>query len=238
MVVGGQPKATAEYIQATSRVGRDTRGPGLVVTVLNWARPRDLSHYETFEHFHATFPRHVEALSVTPFAPRALDRGLTAVAIAMIRHRDETTNPNGAPQRLDPQAVANEAIATLRSRADGVTSTPAVGEDVARALNYRLDSWVALQRRQAVVLGYRDRKDGKTIGLLQQPGDARWSIWTCATSLREVEPGIILLLGGDAPQGAGPDYDFPLFPSADQTDGRPGMEAAPNNPSIDSEVTP
>ena len=238
MVVGGQPKATAEYIQATSRVGRDPRGPGLVVTVLNWARPRDLSHYETFEHFHVTFPRHVEALSVTPFAPRALDRGLTAVAIAMIRHRDETTNPNAAPQRLDPQVVANEAIAVLRSRAEGVTSTPAVGEDVERALNYRLDSWVALQRRQAVVLGYRDRKDGKTVGLLQRPGDARWSIWTCATSLREVEPGIILLLGDDAPQGAGPDYDFPLPLSADQTDGRPGMETAPDAPSVDSEVTP
>jgi hypothetical protein len=238
MVVGGQPKATAEYIQATSRVGRDIRGPGLVVTVLNWARPRDLSHYETFEHFHATFPRHVEALSVTPFAPRALDRGLTAVAIAMIRHRDETTNPNAAPQRLDAQAVANEAIAVLRSRAEGVTSTPAVGEDVTRALNYRLDSWVALQRRQAVVLGYRDRKDGKTVGLLQQPGDARWSIWTCATSLREVEPGIILLLGDDTPQATGPDYDFPLPRPADQTNGPPDIETAPNDPGVVSEVTP
>ena len=58
MVVNGQPKGTAEYIQATSRVGRSF--PGLVCTVLTWARPRDLSHYETFEHYHATFYKHVE----------------------------------------------------------------------------------------------------------------------------------------------------------------------------------
>ena len=83
MVVGGQPKSTAEYIQATSRVGRAS--PGLVLTVLNWARPRDLSHYETFEHYHATFYRQVEALSVTPFAARALDRGLTAVLASLVR---------------------------------------------------------------------------------------------------------------------------------------------------------
>src|SRR5206468_4410127 len=75
MVVAGQPKNTAEYIQATSRVGRSH--PGLVCTIYNWARPRDLSHYETFEHYHATSYKHVEALSVTPFSAGATYRGLS-----------------------------------------------------------------------------------------------------------------------------------------------------------------
>src|SRR5437763_1350144 len=102
MCAVGQPKTTAEYIQATSRVGRDRSGPGLVVTIYNWARPRDLSHYETFEHYHATFYRHVEALSVTPFSSRALDRGLTATFIALVRHAGEPLwNPNIGAHSVD-----------------------------------------------------------------------------------------------------------------------------------------
>ena len=78
MVVFGQPKASAEYIQATSRVGRDADRPGLVVTILNVHKPRDRSHYERFAAYHETFYRSVEATSVTPFSPRALDKGLAA----------------------------------------------------------------------------------------------------------------------------------------------------------------
>jgi hypothetical protein len=66
MVVQGQPKTAAEYIQATSRVGRDHYRPGLVVTVLNLHKPRDRMHFEQFGQFHRTFYRAVEATSVTP----------------------------------------------------------------------------------------------------------------------------------------------------------------------------
>lgn len=85
MVVLGQPKMTAEYIQATSRVGREDTKPGLVVTLLNVHKPRDRSHYERFENYHASFYRAVEATSVTPFSPRAIDRGLAAVTVSLAR---------------------------------------------------------------------------------------------------------------------------------------------------------
>ena len=65
MVVLNQPKTSAEYIQATSRVGRDPERPGLVVTLLNIHRARDRSHYERFRAYHASFYRSVEATSVT-----------------------------------------------------------------------------------------------------------------------------------------------------------------------------
>ena len=85
MLVNGQPKTMAEYIQSTSRVGRE-RVAGLVVPVLNAAKPRDRSHYETFRTWHATLYRDVEATSVTPYASRARDRALHAVLVAVIRH--------------------------------------------------------------------------------------------------------------------------------------------------------
>lgn len=84
MVVNGQPKSTAEYIQASSRVGRS--GPGLVFTLYNFSRPRDLSHFEHFRTYHSALYRSVEATSVTPWAPRARDKALHAVVASIIRH--------------------------------------------------------------------------------------------------------------------------------------------------------
>jgi len=217
MVVGGQPKSTAEYIQATSRVGRSVAGPGLVVTALNWARPRDLSHYESFEHFHATFYRHVEALSVTPFAPRSLDRGLSAVLTSLIRHQNDATSANPAPQSLDPQTSSAPFIDVIRRRAEDLTSDADVGDKVAEGVKIRADAWLHHKGQAGEILGYRQKKDGKTVGLLQNPSEGPWGLWTCPTSLREVEPGVNLLL---AEEVSADDQSLPWeFPSADDDSG-------------------
>ena len=84
MSVIGQPKTTAEYIQATSRIGR--AHPGLVVTLYNWTRSRDRSHYERFVPYHSRLYAEVEATSVTPYSSRARDRALHAVLVALVRH--------------------------------------------------------------------------------------------------------------------------------------------------------
>jgi hypothetical protein len=83
MVVHGQPKTSSSYIQATGRVGRQ-RG-GLVVTFYRASRPRDLSHYEFFAGYHRELYRHVEPVTVNPFSPRARDRAVGPVLVAMLR---------------------------------------------------------------------------------------------------------------------------------------------------------
>ena len=192
MLVAGQPKSTAEYIQATSRVGR--QHPGLVATIYNWARPRDLSHYERFTHYHATFYQHVEALSVTPFSPRALDRGLSGVLVALARIGTAAYNPNlgaGHLSRTD-QGVA-DALDTLVRRAEAIDG-PKRAELLRDAINERLDHWHArIAATVSAKLGYQ-RSGGDTVGLLRPPGDGDWSLFACLNALRDVEPTVTLIL--------------------------------------------
>jgi hypothetical protein len=87
MVVHGQPKNTASYIQAAGRVGR--QHGGLVVTFLRASRPRDLDHYEYFTAYHRALNRFVEPVTVAPFSPRARERALGALGVLLLRHANE-----------------------------------------------------------------------------------------------------------------------------------------------------
>ena len=195
MVVNGQPKGTAEYIQATSRVGRAF--PGLVATVLTWARPRDLSHYETFEHYHATFYQHVEAQSVTPFSPRAMDRGLTGTMIAVMRNGYEPFAPNSGANALKSPSQP-EVIATIDSiieRTWEVTEDSAKKNLAGAELKSRADEWAKEAAVPGRMLVYQKYGAGPTAyPLLKAPGIEPWSTWTVPMSMREVEPGVNLVL--------------------------------------------
>jgi hypothetical protein len=193
MVVANQPKTTAEYIQATSRVGR--RHPGVVITVMHWARPRDVSHYERFEHYHSTFYQQVEALSVTPFAPRALDRALSGVLVSAVRQASHDYNPNKGASRLRSvdESVKN-AVALIQNRASQVTNDPMRQELLGEMLTTRIKAWISSAKRPGSKLGYEMSQDGKTLGLLHHPSGQDWDLFTCLNSLREVEPNVNLIL--------------------------------------------
>ncbi len=147
MLVSGQPKTTSEYIQATSRVGRDPARSGLVVALLNVHKPRDRSHYERFPAFHESFHRNVEATSVTPFLSRALDRGLPAVTVARLGVTALTPTP--AARDVEAHRAATDAIAgavgdRAQRHADGLPAD--AGRAVQRRVQSLIDDWAALAR--------------------------------------------------------------------------------------------
>jgi hypothetical protein len=217
MAVNGQPKSTAEYIQATSRVGRAF--PGLVCTVLTWSRPRDLSHYETFEHYHATFYKHVEAQSVTPFAARAMDRGLTGAMVSLLRLSDETLNPNLGAGQL--KTVANteskEAKASISDRAWKVTNKASVKSAAGQMLADRIDLWVKEATKAGRRLGYdTEYRQGDVFPLLKKPGLQRWDELTAPMSMREVEPGVNLIMD-DSKLSEGPAWQARKTKESEET---------------------
>lgn len=209
MVVAGQPKTTAEYIQATSRVGR--KHPGLVCTVFNWARPRDLSHYETFEHYHSTFYKHVEALSVTPFSAGATARGLAALLVSMVRQAGFEFNSNDKAMQMATQRghhYVTEAIEAITRRAELIAG-PEIAEEVRQELKSKMDKWQRQAQRtgQGNQLGYETKKDGVTTGLLLKPSVESWKEFTCLNSLRDVEPTANLILDDFGMDDDGSDED-------------------------------
>lgn len=139
MAVMGQPQATAEYIQATSRVGR--RDPGLVVAIYNSTRSRDLSHYEAFSSFHRALYRQVEPNSATPFSPRARDRGLHGALVAYARNTDRDLSADSAASRLGkhPDAL-DQIVQAIAARAGRVEPDEATHTET--QLERLVEDWV------------------------------------------------------------------------------------------------
>ena len=162
MVVFGQPKTTSEYIQATSRVGRQSSKPGLIVTVFNINRVRDRSHYERFNHFHRTFYRQVEASSVTPFSPRALDRGLAGALVGLARLGVPELAQAGDAGNLDAVRTKVDALAeAFVERVSNIIKTDdaeEIKQSTRRRIHDLLDEWSKIAancQRDGVGLKYQ-----------------------------------------------------------------------------------
>ena len=187
MLVNGQPKTTAEYIQSTSRVGRG-QVSGLVVTILNNAKARDRSHFETFCGWHGALYRDVEATSVTPFASRARDRALHAALVAAVRHL--------VPGMIDSPTSAEDHETEIMNLIDEIVARakridPEENE-VRDELVNRYRQWVAMTprfywndfrpKRSLLQSAERHARD---VALGRIPGVA----WPTLNSMRNVEAG-------------------------------------------------
>ncbi len=199
MVVNGQPKQIAEYIQATSRVGRSH--PGLVVTVYNNGRVRDRSHFEGFSTWHAALYRDVEPSSVTPFASRARDRAIHAVLCALARHRIQGLR--GAPKMTAARRLEVERmiVPAIVDRAESLDPDEVAG--VQESLKALLDQWEERVRLWGSTDPdwWSDRRPAESLLISAETHAAQRAAglpnsnaWPTPNSMREVEPGTPLKL--------------------------------------------
>ncbi len=185
MLMNGQPKATAEYIQATSRVGRSS-APGLVFGLFRSTKPRDRSHYENFRAYHSALYRHVEPTSVTPYSPPSRERALHAALVILVRHKLGLAD-DGRAGEVAKHVEAVRAVAdALIDVVERVEPRERVGAQ--NYLDKFIDDWIERARRaedESKLLYYRSSGKGQ-INLIKQ-FNAKGDAWPTLGSMRNVD---------------------------------------------------
>lgn len=185
MLMNGQPKATAEYIQATSRVGRSA-APGLVFGLFRSTKPRDRSHYENFRAYHSALYRHVEPTSVTPYSPPSRDRALHAALVILVRHRLGLAADGRAGEVRNHIAEVRDLAAALVEVVERVE--PREGGGAQTYLTRFVEDWLDRAQRaddNSKLLYYRSNGKGQTN--LIKPFNAKGDAWPTLGSMRNVD---------------------------------------------------
>lgn len=196
MLVVGQPKTTAEYIQASSRVGRKT--PGLVVTLYSGNKPRDRSHYESFVAYHSSLYRYVEPTSVTPFSVPARNRALHAGLVILARHALGLGGNEDAksfdPDSQDLADVIEDFLARVK------IADPAEVDAVREHLTSLAAEWSYNALQALPVGGLRYNTSGKQHhGLLRRFGPNNHGVWPTLDSMRNVDTEVRMRIRGEQP---------------------------------------
>ncbi|WP_425391599.1 helicase-related protein [Ekhidna sp.] len=183
MSVVGQPKTTSEYIQATSRVGRSKKGPGLVFTVYNCSKPRDRSHYEHFQEYHSKIYSKVEPTSVTPFSAPARERALHAILVGLIRYYSAVNRES--PRPFPDNSILDRVTNLIYKRVNLID--PSEQSKTIDLIEEKLDYW---KNEQPVIYGSFGQPDN--IPLMYPSGsnpaeDIKLRAWATPTSMRNVD---------------------------------------------------
>lgn len=109
MVFMGMPHNTAEYIQASSRVGRAY--PGLAFVIFNPTRERDQSYFKFFTKFHEYKDLLVEAVPINRWAKFSINRTLPGVFTgAMLNYFDSIASPQLGGKSINMSKTFEKAI--------------------------------------------------------------------------------------------------------------------------------
>ncbi|MDR3088260.1 MAG: hypothetical protein LBU39_00370 [Desulfobulbaceae bacterium] len=194
MIVNGQPLTTAEYIQASSRVGR-SEVPGLVFANYYRDQARSLSHYESFRPYHEAFYRFVEPTSVTPYTYQARTRALHAALVIVIRHAGRLLLGNNKAGKFDSGDDDIKKVVEILKRRCKQADPQRASETVAH-----IDRLVEQWHREAVLckefrrqLNYHERANVNNADrLLYNHDDQIKGLWATLQSMRNVEDSALL----------------------------------------------
>ncbi len=107
MLINGMPRNTAEYIQASSRIGRKNKG--LVVGFFDANRARDKSYFEHFLSFHRSLYKQIEPLSITPFTQNTITKMIASLLVTYVRHK------SGLNKNTDVKRFTKDCVNGLNS---------------------------------------------------------------------------------------------------------------------------
>jgi hypothetical protein len=199
MILNGQPLTTAEYIQASSRVGRGET-PGIVFVNYYKTQARSLSHYETFRSYHESFYRYVEPSSLTPFTWQARQRALHAALVIAIRHGANGLLKNTQAGSFNKQdAATGKLIQQLANRCRRALGNQAIlAGNVATHLDELSEAWQAevdYCQTHHRSLDYYSKDRNRSNLLCNFNEDS--GLWKTLQSMRNVEnTGLFKLLKG------------------------------------------
>lgn len=173
MLINGMPKNIAEYIQASSRIGRSTKG--LAITLLNPNRAREKSYFEHFNNFHQAFYKNVEPLSITPFTDNTIDKMLSSLMVTYVRNKIPGKTGNKDAVHFQKEDI--EGLKTLIKKRFGEHT--AEFNWFERKLDNLAYDWIARIRES----GIKEYKE-----LLKKPAEKNENQdWVLMQSMREID---------------------------------------------------
>ena len=176
MLINGMPKNTAEYIQASSRVGREENG--LVLTLLDPNRARDKSYFEHFMPFHQAFYKSIEPLSVTPFTENTIDKLLTTLLVAYVRNTIVGMSTNNQAQHFQSENI--DGLKQLLKDRFGESS---ILDYAIHEVQKRADDWEEQAKNpNSPLKTYKDLLKDASKAL-----NSEYGLWTAMNSLRDID---------------------------------------------------
>ena len=97
---------------------------------------------------------------------------------------------------MSNQAEIVDAIKVLATRAGNVAEDNSRKQLAETELKERADEWAKEVSKGGRILAYEKRgpEKDKTVALIKSPGLQAWDNWTVPMSMREVEPGVRLIM--------------------------------------------